>query len=692
MAEDTGFKVISRAKKPEADTGFKVLSRTVPKTVDLLPDGTPRVPVDGTTPAAPPQPRRMVDTQYGQLISNAMGDMREGASRVVAPGASLWERTKGAGQAALGGLSYASAPAEYVARKVVGDPVQNLTGSETAGDVVSIISEMVTGGAAPKIARAVPGMVKEGGRLIEKAAPVAGDVFRSAVDTVEDLVKSRAATVERKAAEKAANVAPTKDSLYGEAGTAFERAKTVGGELKPDVFNAKVGKLREKLAASDISLSDDPELFKNTQDMLKALETRGEAGSVGTFAALMKTSRALRGYVRKAKAAGVREGDDSDYRAAAMLKREVDDFIKKLTPEDMAGGDPAKANEALTSAKDMYRRASKMDDVEDIIKKAERTNNPDYLQKEFEDILLDDYAFNNFTKAEQELIKKIGANTNLENVGKEVLGGKKLRAVGAAIGTQGYRMKLAKELMDMIARGEGAQAAKAAEQAAKPSFFSQVEKQLRPGPPNSANRGFPYSNPSEAAPSGDAAGDIMRGMRGKAAGGFDPPSEPVKPNWSSGDWLSTNPSNDLGYTSKHVYGPGGGPASFKDPFTGDKTTYPWVKLGELKTKSGVPLTVGKQSSGDREIALWTQRKYLPDHKPGDDNLWVIVGSAKQSKGALEHLAVSPYFQREGLGQQLIGLAEKHLKANPYTGKDFSEKGAGAVNKYREAQLRAKGKK
>lgn len=388
---------------------------------------------------------------------------------------------------AMGGLGYATAGASALSQGILGDPARYaFKGApqgvrDFAGRTAEAVGDIFGPGGAAKAAREAPGMLREA----PGAARAIGGVLRGGVDAVDDIVKAGLARRQTRIAERAANAPPTKEKRYSDATAGFEEAAKAGGELPEGYLERRIAGdgtpenmgLRDKLAASDINLADHPELYKQAKDMMNVIDRKVEDGSIKSFADLMKLHREMRPYVRRAKAEGVREGDDTGLRAATILRNEVGKMLEDFP--DASG--------KLAKAKADYKIASKMDDIDEIINASTRMNDPKMLQKEFKDIALDKYAYNNYTPAEQKLIDQIAGNSRLENVASELSHGKVRSVASAALGATNLRMKLAKQLREMVARGEEAQNAPRG-----PSAFERINKVLRPGPPNSANRQFPY--------------------------------------------------------------------------------------------------------------------------------------------------------------------------------------------------------
>lgn len=411
-------------------------------------------------------------------VAHYQQDVAEGLAHMRQPG--IFNKARGA-------IEYLASPLSAASESIGGDPLRALFASappkvrEFAGRTGEAIVDVLSPGAVEKGVKALPEMAK----AFPEVAREAGGIVRSGVNAIDDIISQAAKRRVVAQEAKAANAAPTKEKLYSEAGSAFEQAKKVGGELPENYLRTKIvgdgtpenPSLREKLASADINLSDHPELFKQASDMMRVIDRKIENGTITSFADLMKLQRELRPYVRRAKAEGLREGDDSGLRAATILRNEVGKLLDDFP--DASG--------VLKNAKGLYRRAAKMDDIDDIISKARRTNDPSYLQTEFRNLALDDYAYKNFTPAEQKIIDQIARTSRLENAADAIhvrgAAGAARRVAGAVRGVEDSRMKLAEKLRDMVARGEEAQNVPPG-----PSVFDRINTLLRPGPPNSANR------------------------------------------------------------------------------------------------------------------------------------------------------------------------------------------------------------
>ncbi len=494
MADDD-FTIVSRPKAADAaPDDFTVVSR--PKAPDLMPDGTPMVP--GGSAAAPramsgpPEGPRIFGDRYQEIINNALSTAQEGAGEAVnAP--TLGGKAKGAGKAALGALQYAGAPVELAGR-VMGDPVEAVvsaiagkTAGKIAGNTVNFGTQMATPGGAKKVVEELPTIARAGGEL----ATQAGNVARSTVDAVEDVVKTRMANRTRATADAAANAAPTRDAIKKDMNATYKAAEAAGANVSPDQFKSFVENIPKVLESEGVTSGTIP-ISKDIYKETKAIQDRLEdyAGNTLTIKNLQQLQQEANAHVKKALIASEGDRGASDVRGATILSHQIRDFIQSLPDEGIP---------VLGKAKELARRNAKLDDVESIIDVATRLKDPDYLQQEFRRIATDSIALKNYSPAEKELIDKIAGNSRLDNMGKLVPAGKATRAYTTVRDVvfdplSNVRIKQAKELRDLIARGEGYQTEQAATKAAQPSLAARVEQMVRPQSPNSANRGFPYVN------------------------------------------------------------------------------------------------------------------------------------------------------------------------------------------------------
>lgn len=435
-----------------------------------------------------PQPGASLLDHYMRLMGEGVDTMREGAGRLTAPGASGWERTKGAGQTALGALQYVGSPFSAAMRRIVGNPAEVVAGGMGAspetqtqvGDYAGMAGEILGPAGAVKAVQNAPRIAQGMSQalpLINRGATAAGRVMRGGVNAADDVAGSLAEGARSRAAARTAEreAIPSKEVLKTAGGGEFEAAKALGGGVRPEVFQTRINSIRPSMSGRGVDLEAE-ETYPNARQMISYLERRQEG--ISSFENLMTLQKEARNYVKRAKKAGETTGDDSDYRAAQITMKDLDDFVAGLTPEDMVGGsNPEAANEALRKAKELWARQAKLDVVDDILEQARRVDDVSIIQKEFRKLALNDYEYGRFTPAEQKMIEKLARKGVMGDIEEALPPISAMRR-----GTRYARKKLTgaleerdvQKFRDMIARGKADQEARAAAKAAEPSLTEKV--------------------------------------------------------------------------------------------------------------------------------------------------------------------------------------------------------------------------
>ena len=215
-----------------------------------------------------------------------------------------WEMTKGAGNVALGGLGYVSAPISAPMKTIVGDPVENATGSPIAGSLAQAAAGLVL--PIPKGIPRVADLPEEGPlgvtlsagekavdnamRQAEQTAIRTGDPHAQAwvaqrqaqIDAAKeqltrglDPYKSIVAETPQEAgflasqgvqsAQKTAKAAVTK---------AYDEAKAMPGEIHAGVFEGMSQGIKGDLSLGDNPVIVDDKLTPAASHMLADIDNR----------------------------------------------------------------------------------------------------------------------------------------------------------------------------------------------------------------------------------------------------------------------------------------------------------------------------------------------------------------------------------------------------------------------------------
>lgn len=226
-------------------------------------------------------------------------------------------------------------------------------------------------------------------------------------------------------------------SLRSDAKTFYQAADEAGLVIKSDAVKTLADGARKAAdkAGLDVTL---------TPDSVAVLKRVDEA-TAGRPLTLDKLDT-LRQIASDAQAAQ----KPKDRAIASQIVEKIDDFMDRLTDNDVISGDQKLAADAITQARDLWSRSAKLDTISRLVERAE-ISAPNFsgsgmenaLRTEFRALAKNDRAMRTFTKAEQEAIKKIAkgtaASNTARNVGKlapsGVVSGALSGGIGATVGT-----------------------------------------------------------------------------------------------------------------------------------------------------------------------------------------------------------------------------------------------------------------
>lgn len=402
-----------------------------------------------------PPPKEMSDTEvfgtdhkepgfFGRLANNynaavneGIGGMSEGAARAVAPDASAWERTKGAGEAAMGALGYVSSPINAASKTIVGDPTKNavrMTGApegvaQFVGDTADIGSQLIGGGA------------------ITKAVPV----IARGVTALEDATKL---------APK--EIPPTPKQVYQGAKDAFAVVDNSGVRVSPEPFQHFADQLGGNLKGYNPKL---PSRAPETAKTLNELKNYASEEDTLKFSELADLKSNITGSI---SATGT---NANDKRLLSQIGDHLDGFIKNLKEDHLDVGDAndiTTVQSALDTAKDLWHKNAKMADISEIMKTAAVKKYPDrYIQQKFNAITSSPRKMKKYTADEQKIITDVANGGKLDTVAKWLapsgdrvgfLKGALGSGIGAAAGTAAFGLPGVVGAVAVPAVGVGAKA------------------------------------------------------------------------------------------------------------------------------------------------------------------------------------------------------------------------------------------
>lgn len=250
---------------------------------------------------------------YAHMNREAREQVSHGVGQLTSPESSAWERTKGAGNVALGSVGYALSPINAGLRTVVGEPVEAVTG------IPKEYTEFAAGLALPGV-----GMTR---------LPAAG---------------TNAAVV------------PTAQAIKASASAAYKSPEVAALQLHPAVMpyfgNGTINALTRQ--------GFDPLLAPKTFGLLeKAMDV--PAGTPHVTARNFETLRRMLG-----KAAG--SADKTEREAARLAQGQLDDFMANIPSPAVLAGDADAAAAKLAEARGNWASASRSASFQGALEQAER--------------------------------------------------------------------------------------------------------------------------------------------------------------------------------------------------------------------------------------------------------------------------------------------------------------------------------
>jgi hypothetical protein len=343
---------------------------------------------------------------YPEMVRGAVDTMSSGA-RQAREGDGFYEKAKGAGAAAIGGLQYVGAPINAAARVLVGNPVEKLTGIPR--DYTEFAATLATPGIG------LPGITRAG-NVASKIKP----------PTSEELLGTF----------KQAKHAPEVEAVVINPQSAVKFATKVDADLQKEWF--RPNNQRQVFSILD-ELKNPPQGAKLTMADVDAARRRfGElAGKFGS--------------------------DESA--AATIAKRQLDDWMDNIKPADVIAGDVGAAQTIMREARANYSAGKLGQSLDKRVAKAEMNastansglNLQNQLRTQAKNFL-NSADSRSLTASERKLMERFVKGTATQNVirwASNVLGGggglgtavvglggmATAGAAGAALPLAGYALK-----------------------------------------------------------------------------------------------------------------------------------------------------------------------------------------------------------------------------------------------------------
>lgn len=202
---------------------------------------------------------------------------------------------------------------------------------------------------------------------------------------------------------------PTIDQLTVAKNIAYRQASDAGVFIRAERFTDFGTQLREILAKEGFRRRLEPRIQGGIDEIDDIL-----AGGTISFDDL----DGLRKVWRRIGESNVK----SERRLAQIAIEQIDEFVKNLTQSDTTGGDLGTARKALFQARNLYRRAAKGQDIQNLLERAElkaaqfsQSGAENAIRSEFRQLALNERRLRGFTKEEREAIRAVARGGPLNN-------------------------------------------------------------------------------------------------------------------------------------------------------------------------------------------------------------------------------------------------------------------------------------
>ena len=226
------------------------------------------------------EPLTSIPSTYQRMVNESVAQMGQGVGQIGS--GNPWEMAKGAGNVALGGLGYVTAPINAPIHTIVGKPVADVSGSPTAGTMAELGASLMlpVPKGLPRGSAALPedapfGVTLSAGekandmgmRQAEQAAIRGGDPHAQAwlaqrqaqvqaandalVKGIDPYAQEVASTPQESGQLVSQGVQSAAANSKAAVNAAYTQARALPGEIDPSVFTEMPEGIKTELAASD---------------------------------------------------------------------------------------------------------------------------------------------------------------------------------------------------------------------------------------------------------------------------------------------------------------------------------------------------------------------------------------------------------------------------------------------------------
>lgn len=232
---------------------------------------------------------------------------------------------------------------------------------------------------------------------------------------VQSVAKGRAA---RKAVASAAKGAPTSDELRAAGNALYQQVDDAGVQVKPEAFSRARQTITDALRSGTgyDELPGPGSLTPNTSRVMEIMKQADETLAGTPTAALpIKSLDQMR---RQAGAAAGNVTNKTDQRAGVEVIRQLDEFVQRLGPDDLAAGDMEALKTALPKAREVWSRMSKSQLIDDAMERSENylSGSASGVRNQFKNILQNKKLAAQFSPAEKAALRQVTHGSTLDQM------------------------------------------------------------------------------------------------------------------------------------------------------------------------------------------------------------------------------------------------------------------------------------
>lgn len=278
------------------------------------------------------------------------------------------------------------------------------------GRAATVPWRIATGAAAGGGMGAVQGFMEgEGGGDSRTGNALAGfglgAFIGGAIPTIGAGVRSLA---QGRAVSRVARSAQTSQELKAAGREAYRAVDDAGVEIRPEAFDRFRGQALDKLQNN--TGYDELPGAGVTPRTARVMQTMDEASArMADEPTAAFPFRSLDQVRRRARSAAQDFTNEADQQAGTTLIKEIDDFVQKLGPDDVAGGDAATLKSAIGKARDLWSQARKSEMIDNAIDQSENylSGGASGVRNQLARILRNKKLSSGFNEAERQVLRRV---------------------------------------------------------------------------------------------------------------------------------------------------------------------------------------------------------------------------------------------------------------------------------------------